>query len=90
MAKRDESAPGAFKDMIRGDQAIARFIFHDVRKRRLVKQLQQEGWPIFDLVGKRCAFPADLDAAMRKAVSEARPPSRRHRQREANAEAATP
>jgi hypothetical protein len=90
MAKRGESAPGAFEGLIRGDQALARFIFHDARKRRLVKQLQQEGWPIFDLAGKRCAFPADLGAAMRKAVSQARPPSRRHRQRGASAEAATP
>jgi hypothetical protein len=56
------------KDMIRGDVPLARAIFNDERKRRLIQQLQQDGWPIFDLAGKRCAFPADLAAHARKAT----------------------
>ena len=54
--------------MLFRSQAIARYIFCDARKRRLVKGLQKAGWPIFDLAGKRCAFPDDLDAEMRQAV----------------------
>ena len=76
MAKRAEN----FGRILRGDQAIARYIFCDARKRRLVKGLQKAGWAIFDLAGKRCAFPDDLDEDMRKAV---RGGQRRHRQREA-------
>ena len=67
MAKRGECGQCTLEGMIRGDQAIARHVFRDARKRRLVPRLQQDGWPIFDLAGKRCAFPADLDAEMRKA-----------------------
>ena len=58
----------SLKDLIRGDVALSRAIFNDARKRRLIPQLQKEGWPIFDLAGKRCGFPADLAAHARKAV----------------------
>jgi hypothetical protein len=54
------------KDLIRGDVPLARVIFDDPRKRRLIPQLQRDGWPIFDLAGKRAAFPADLAAHSRK------------------------
>ena len=54
------------KDLIRGDLPLARAIFDDGRKRRLIPKLQRDGWPIFDLAGKRCAFPADLAAYARK------------------------
>jgi hypothetical protein len=56
------------KDLIRGDLPLARWIFNDPRKRRLIPALQRDGWPIFDLAGKRAAFPADLAAHMRKAT----------------------
>jgi hypothetical protein len=56
------------EDVIRGDVPLARAIFKDPRKRRLIPQLQRDGWPIFDLAGKRCAFPADLAAHARKAT----------------------
>src|SRR5262245_36624058 len=61
-------AESTLKDLIRGDMPLARVIFKDPRKRRLIQQLQQDGWPIFDLAGKRCAFPADIAAHMRKAT----------------------
>jgi hypothetical protein len=80
MAKRAEN----FERILRGDPAIARYIFRDARKRRLVKGLQKAGWPIFDLAGKRCAFPDDLDEEMHKTV---RGGQRRRRQREAAATA---
>jgi hypothetical protein len=69
MSKQGESAPSTFKDLIRGDVRLARKIFRNPRKRRLIKQLQKDGWPIFDLAGKRCAFPADLEATMRAVVA---------------------
>jgi len=56
------------KDLIRGDLPLARVIFNDGRKRRLISKLQEDGWPIFDVAGKRCAFPADLAAHVRKAT----------------------
>ena len=56
------------EDLIRGDAPLARAIFNDERKRRLIPRLQRDGWPIFDLAGKRCAFPADLAAHVRKAT----------------------
>jgi hypothetical protein len=56
------------KDLIRGDLPLARAIFDDPRKRRLIKRLQEDGWPIFDIAGKRSAFPADLAAHKRKAT----------------------
>lgn len=89
MAKRGENASGVLEGVIRGDQPIAQYIFGDPRKRRLIKQLQRDGWPIFDLAGKRCAFPADLDATMGKTLAQVRPTGqrRRHRQREREAAA---
>ncbi len=77
----------SMRGMLRGDAAIARFVFKDERKRRLVKQMQGEGWPIFDLAGKRCAFPTELTAAMRKTVGGGRLP--RQRRRKAKARIAT-
>jgi hypothetical protein len=67
---RAEAEMGLYtlKGVIRGDVPLARAIFNDPRKRRLIPQLQQDGWPIFDLAGKRSAFPADLVAHARKAT----------------------
>ena len=62
------------KDLIRGDLPLARAIFNDPRKRRLIPKLQRDGWPIFDVAGKRCAFPADLAAHVRKATRSGPPP----------------
>ena len=56
----------SLKDLIRGDVALARAIFGDERKRRLIPKLQEEGWPFFSIGRKRCAFPADLAAYARK------------------------
>ena len=39
-------------DVIRGDIPIARYIFNDPSKRRLISRLKAEEWPIFDLAGK--------------------------------------
>ena len=61
-------AASTLEDVIRGDVPLARAIFNDERKRRLIKGLQDDGWPIFDLAGKRAAFPADLAAHVRKAT----------------------
>jgi hypothetical protein len=74
------------KDMIRGDLPLARVIFNDPRKRRLIPKLQEDGWPIFDVAGKRCAFPADLAAHVRKATRSGGPAPRgaakaKHRRR---------
>jgi hypothetical protein len=71
------------KDVIRGDLPLARVIFRDPRKRRLIPKLQREGWPIFDLAGKRCAFPADLAAHVRKAT-RSRPAPRKAAKRNRN------
>jgi hypothetical protein len=65
MAKRHALT---FKGMIRGDQPLAEYIFNDPRKRRLIKQLQKEGWPIYDIAGKRSGFPAELKAMMAKTL----------------------
>lgn len=67
--------------VIRGDLPLAKYIFRDGRKRRLIKQLQENGWPIFDLAGRRCAFPDDLDAA----IAEVRPANKRQRKPERTA-----
>jgi len=56
------------KGMVRGDVPLARVIFNDPSKRRLVPQLQEDGWPIFEIAGKRCGFPAELAAHARKAT----------------------
>jgi hypothetical protein len=62
------------KDLIRGDLPLARAIFNDGRKRRLIPKLQRDGWPIFEIAGKRCAFPDDLAAHVRKATRTGPPP----------------
>jgi hypothetical protein len=54
------------KGLIRGDAPLARKIFKDETKRRLIPKLQQEGWPIFNLAGKRCGIDTKLDAHARK------------------------
>ena len=84
MAKRSART---LEGMIRGDQPLAQYIFKDGRKRRLIKQLQEEGWPIYDVAGKRCGLPDELDAMMAKTFEKIRPtrPRRRHRQRETEA-----
>jgi hypothetical protein len=61
----------SLKDLIRGDVALARAIFGDERKRRLIPKLQEEGWPFFSIGRKRCAFPADLAAYARKTTRKA-------------------
>jgi hypothetical protein len=69
--------------LIRGDQGLAKYIFKDPRKRRLIKQLQEEGWPIFDVAGKRSSTPDALDVKMAETLDKPRPPTkqrRRHRQ----------
>jgi len=58
--------------LIRGDASLARKIFSDERKRRLIARLQQEGWPIFELAGKRCADPRELDRYRRDLIERAR------------------
>ena len=80
------------KDLIRGDLALARAIFNDPRKRRLIPPLQRDGWPIFEIAGKRCAFPADLAAHVRKAVARRPAPrgaAKRNRERVRKAAAVT-
>src|SRR5262245_18177088 len=65
--------------MIRGDVALAQKIFNEPGKRRLIERLQREGWPIFDLAGKRCAYEDDLDGAIsraRKAALKRKPRSK--------------
>jgi len=77
-------AASTLEDVIRGDVPLARAIFNDPRKRRLIPRLQEDGWPIFDLAGKRCAFPADLAAHVRKATRSGpahEPPARRRNPR---------
>jgi hypothetical protein len=64
-------------DLIRGDVPLARKIFKDPRKRRLIEQLQREGWPIFTLAGKRCADPGELDQYKRKLIERARKAARK-------------
>jgi hypothetical protein len=82
MAKRSACT---LEGMIRGDQPLAQYIFKDGRKRRLIKQLQDEGWPIYDVAGKRCGLPDELDARMAKTFEKIRPTTRRHRRRETEA-----
>jgi hypothetical protein len=86
-------AGSTLKDLIRGDVPLARAIFNDPRKRRLILQLQRDGWPIFDLAGKRAAFPADLAAYVRKTTRSGPAPkgaakAKRDRRRKAAASTA--
>ena len=62
----------SLKDMIRGDVPLARRIFNDDRKRKLIPQLQRDGWPIFNLAGKRCGFGDELDAKIVSFLKTAR------------------
>jgi hypothetical protein len=47
-------------DLLRGDSAIARFMFRDARMRRLVPRLKADGWPIIEVAGKNAARPSSL------------------------------
>jgi hypothetical protein len=73
---RAEAAMGGrtWKGLVRGDVPLARFIFNDESKRRLVPQLQKDGWPIFDVAGKRSGLPDELTAHARKAMRSGRAP----------------
>jgi hypothetical protein len=70
-------AERTLKGLIRGDAPLARAIFNDERKRRLIPKLQKDGWPIFDCAGKRSGFPADLAAHARKATRSGPAPAPR-------------
>jgi hypothetical protein len=63
-------------DVIRGDVPLAKAIFGDERKRRLIGRLQQDGWPIFEVCGKRCAFPDALAATIAQMRQASRPKQR--------------
>jgi hypothetical protein len=65
--------------LIRGDAPLARKIFSDERKRRLIRRLQEEGWPIFDVAGKRCADPGELERYRRDLIKRARKAARKLR-----------
>ena len=56
----------SLRGMVRGDLPLARVIFKDPSRRRLIPDLQEDGWPIFEIAGKRCGFPDDLAAHARK------------------------
>jgi hypothetical protein len=43
-----------------GDAPIARFMFGTPAKRKKVKELKEEGWPIFEVAGKNAARPDSL------------------------------
>jgi hypothetical protein len=77
----------SLEGMIRGDQPLAQYIFKDGRKRRLIKQLQVAGWPIYDVAGKRSGFPDELNAMIARTFEKIRPTRQRrgHRQRETEA-----
>ena len=64
-------------DLIRGDVPLARKIFNDPRQRRLIPKLQAEGWPIFDLAGKRCADPRELERYRRELIERTRKAARK-------------
>jgi hypothetical protein len=69
MAKRSART---LAGLIRGDQPLAQYIFKDSSKRRLIKQLQKEGWPIFDVAGKRCGLPHELDVMIAETLGRTR------------------
>ena len=82
------------RGLVRGDAPLARVIFNDERKRRLIPKLQKQGWPIFDCAGKRSGFPADLAAHARKTTRSGPAPRRgaktkRDRPRKAAADSTT-
>ena len=76
--------------MIRGKAALARLIFGDDRKRRLIPKLTEEdGWPIFNIAGKPAAYPAALKAAVaRKAATKRRRQRRKTKQEAVGSSAA--
>ena len=81
------------KGMVRGDLPLARVIFKDPSRRRLIPDLQEDGWPIFDVAGKRSGLPDDLTAHARKATRSGRAPrgaakAKRDRRRQAAASTA--
>lgn len=49
-------------EVIIGDVPIAKAIFGDARHRRLIPQLKSDGWPIFEILGKRAARRSRLAA----------------------------
>jgi len=62
------------KGMIRGAVPLARHIFGDESKRKLIPELQKAGWPIITVAGKPAGFGQDLDAkaaAVRKSARSA-------------------
>jgi hypothetical protein len=54
-------AADSLEKMIRGAVPLARKIFRDPKKRRLIPQLVEDGWPIIEVAGKYSAFPTDID-----------------------------
>jgi hypothetical protein len=56
-----------------GDAPIARFMFGTPAKRKKVKELKEEGWPIFEVAGKNAARPDSLreEAVRRERASMA-------------------
>src|SRR5262249_10647236 len=71
-------AANTVEDVVRGDSALARAIFGDARKRKLISQLEVDGWPFFRIAGKRSAFPDDLAAeiARRRQTATCKPRAR--------------
>jgi hypothetical protein len=59
-------ASTVLKGLIRGAVPLARRIFNDPTKRRLIPELRREGWPIFDVAGKPSGIDTQLDAHARK------------------------
>jgi hypothetical protein len=62
--------------LVRGDVPLARAIFNDPNKRRLITQLQDAGWPIFLVGKKRAAWSDQLEAACARRLA---PPNKRKR-----------
>jgi hypothetical protein len=80
------------KGMVRGDLPLARVIFKDPSRRRLIPDLQEDGWPIFEIAGKRCGIPDDLAAHARKVMRSGaarRGKAKRDRHRKAAASTAS-
>jgi hypothetical protein len=67
------------KKLIRGAAPLASAIFDDPRKRRLIKQLRNEGWPIFDLAGKPAGYLDQIEAKLAEIRQAARRPASKRR-----------